>query len=444
MRPSKYNFTVNLPSGGLIVYNTLFGSLTVLDKHERKPAEELLQGTASHGRKRVSLTAIGEQLLAQRHLIEDDLDELAELHARKAAGIEDPNRLDLILLPTLNCNFSCTYCYEDHRNELMTQETERRLCRWMARNLAAYKLVMLHWFGGEPLIRTDQLLRITSYAKSLATGCDQLLIPHVTTNGYLLNPRTVDRLVSGGIYSFQVTMDGPAETHDRLRVLRSGGPTWDRVYAGVVRLVRSSDKIKVSLRINFNHTNIDAVPALLQHFPQDVRSQLRVVLEPVFGTFDQSAMVNLAPEVIGDQLASHYRTAEALGYDITFSNNTIRPGRLVYCYAEREHQLIVAPNGDIFKCSVTRFEGNDRVGYLDEDGQLVKDATAWRRWVEKPASFPEPCSDCVFLPLCMGGCRKLRHTSTSTRACSLAPTNASYILKQVAFGRLDQAVESMI
>jgi radical SAM protein with 4Fe4S-binding SPASM domain len=169
-----------------------------------------------------------------------------------------------------------------------------------------------------------------------------------------------------------------------------------------------------------------------------------VVFEPVFGSSEQSATANLPLEEIGERLASYYVLAESLGYDVTFSNTSIRPGRLVYCYAERENQLIVGPTGDLFKCSVSRFEERDRVGYLSDDGRLVKDEVRWHSWVERPISFEKACVDCVFLPLCMGGCRKLRMAAESGNRCSLAPTNASYILKQLALGRLEQTVRSMV
>ena len=444
MRPSRYNFLVDLEEGGLLVYNTLYGSFSLLEVSEKRSAAAMLRQESSPSPPDEGFLTIRQALFSQKHLVPDDTDELAEIRARKLAGVEDTNRLDLVLLPTLNCNFACTYCYEDHRKDTLTPETEHRLLSWMERNLHQYRLVMLHWFGGEPLTRVDQMLRITLRAQALTSSEGSLLIPHVTTNGYLLKSDTVGKLIRAGIRSFQITLDGPPETHDRLRILRNGGPTFSRVYAGILQLASAATDVKISVRVNFNHTNILSIPDLLERFPEELRPQLRVVFEPVFGESSQSAMENLSPEEVGERLASYYRQAESLGYDITFSNSSIRPGRLVYCYAERENQLIIGPTGDVFKCSVSKFEADDRVGYLASDGRLVKENEKWNEWVEEDATFEKACLDCVFLPLCMGGCRKRRMTASPENLCPLAPTNASYILKQVAFGRLSEAVRSMV
>jgi len=56
---------------------------------------------------------IVSRLIEQKHLIEDGTDELDIVRARKLAGVMDANRLDVVLMPTLDCNFACEYCYEN-------------------------------------------------------------------------------------------------------------------------------------------------------------------------------------------------------------------------------------------------------------------------------------------------------------------------------------------
>lgn len=50
----------------------------------------------------------------------------------------------------------------------------------------------------------------------------------MTTNGYLLTKDRAGKLLSLNLYSYQITVDGGAEYHDNLRVLKNGGPTWEK------------------------------------------------------------------------------------------------------------------------------------------------------------------------------------------------------------------------
>jgi radical SAM protein with 4Fe4S-binding SPASM domain len=116
-------------------------------------------------------------------------------------------------------------------------------------------------------------------------------------------------------------------------------------------------------------------------------------------------------------------------------------GKLVYCYAERDNQLIINYNGDVHKCSVSNFRPEDRVGYIRADGRLVRDEQRWALWTDAQLSN-STCRACSYLPLCMGGCRKTRLEQEGPGdCCTLVPTNASYLLKQIAYGRFPNLVQ---
>jgi radical SAM protein with 4Fe4S-binding SPASM domain len=185
------------------------------------------------------------------------------------------------------------------------------------------------------------------------------------------------------------------------------------------------------LRVNFNHNNFYYIPELLETFPEDIRPVLRVIYEPIFGERCLSATENIKSEEISSKMTEYYRLAMEMGYDVILGR--MGTGKLVYCYAERENQVIINYNGDIYKCSVCGFKPEERVGFLNMGGKIVYEEERLNKWVGANL-FEEGCYSCKFLPLCMGGCRKTRleHANTGSY-CSLVPTNASYILKAVAF-----------
>lgn len=178
-------------------------------------------------------------------------------------------------------------------------------------------------------------------------------------------------------------------------------------------------------------------------FPIKVRPHLRVVYEPIFGDCTLSATDNLPHQDISEAMANYYQLAKELGYDVVLSGSSISSGKLVYCYAERENQVIINYNGDVHKCSVSNFDTESRVGYINNEGILVKEDN-WDKWLNYPL-FDEKCYSCVYLPLCMGGCHKMRLQNQNTGSyCSLVPTNSSYLLKQIAFGGFEKKLKETV
>lgn len=432
MKSSQYNIFIDCPeTDEITLHNTLYGSTTVWKWNEIGSVKNILAEPDKYTGKNV----IKNVLIDQKNLINKNTDEIAIVENRKYLGIKDENRLDVIILPTLDCNFSCVYCYESRGSSKMTDKTEISVKKWLEMQIPKYKVVMLHWFGGEPLLGYKRIVSISQYAATLAAKSAVSCIIHITTNGYLLNEMRSKELIDTGIYDFQITVDGHPETHDQLRILRNGKGTFKRLFKNINLLARTDERVKISLRVNFNHNNLHAIPSLLEMFPIDVRPHLRVVYEPIFGHCSLNATDNLPSKEISEAMTKYYKLAAQLGYDVLLGQANIYTGKLVYCYAERENQFIINYTGDVYKCSVSKFTPEERVGHINKDGMFIKQDDQWNQWVNSDY-FEKNCYTCVYLPLCMGGCRKTRIQQKGTGSyCSLIPTNTSYILKQIALGQ---------
>lgn len=435
MKASRYNLLVESPKDhGTFLYNTLYGSLALLDSDGLQSVGRVLQDPDQVA---VSDAKYLSALRQNKFIVDDALDEIAIVENRKRLGMGDQNRFDVVIMPTLQCNFACVYCYEDHRSSLMSDETAAGIMKWLEHEIPQHKVTLLHWYGGEPLLCFERIVSLSQFASAVASASGAVCVTHMTTNGYLFNETRIDQLVAAGIRDYQITMDGPAETHDTLRVLKDGTGTFQHIFRNVCALAMAHPQIKITLRVNFNHTNLGEIPRLLELFPKEVRSHLRVVYEPIFGNCSLSATDNLAPVHISESTSKYYQLARELGYDIVLGMSNTRAGKLVYCYAERENQFIVNYNGDVYKCSVSKFAPEDRVGFISPDGVFVKDELQWQKW-SGIETFDELCRACIYLPLCMGGCRKTRLAHRGTGSfCALIPTNASQILKNIAFDGLD-------
>lgn len=431
MKPSKYNFIFPQKNDETILYNSLYGSYSILTKDELDIVKQVLDNPSALERNDSTNTSV---LIEQKYLIEASTDEIEIIKNRKRAGIKDSNRLDLVVMPTLDCNFACKYCYETHRSSRMTDETEKSVIKWLSVQIPKYKFVMLHWYGGEPLLCYKRIISLSKAVADIAVESKISYVIHITTNGSLINNERVKGLIDAGIFDYQITLDGSPEAHNKLRVQKDGKDSFSRIFENINALISADERVRITLRINFNHDNIHTIPHLLEMFPISVRARLRVVFEPILGSCALSATDNLSGVEISEAISNYYEKARQFGYDIVLGLSSIGTGKLVYCYAERESQFIINYNADIYKCSVSDFTFEKRVGYIRSDGILVKNEN-WDKWICADL-FEEKCYSCGWLPLCMGGCRKARLQHKNTGGyCSLVPTNASYLLKQISFGR---------
>lgn len=441
MKESMFTISIDhLETNEVILFNTLYGSFTVWGKDEFHAVKRLLENHDSAKEGCWETETIKAQLLKNKYLIDDDIDEISIIKNRKTRGMRDNNRLDVIIMPNMNCNFACPYCYETHNaSALMDDKTEEAINKWLETEVPKFKVILLNWFGGEPLLSYDRIVSIARFAIEVCHKHGVECLSNITTNGYLLNEARAKELIGLDIRSYQITVDGPPEIHNKTRVLNGGGDSFARIFENINMLINTDKRVKVSLRVNFNHNNIHTIPDLLDMFPLDVRPNLRIVYEPVFGKGCLSATENISHQEISKTMTKYYQLAQQRGYDVVLEG--VRPGKLTYCYAERENQMILNYNGDVYKCSVCDFKPEERVGYLSHEGKIVYDEKEVKKWTGTDL-FEEGCYSCKYLPMCMGGCKKMRIEKGNVGSyCYLVPTNTSFALKAVALHGFDAALQ---
>ena len=152
-------------------------------------------------------------------------------------------RIDTVLLKVASrCNLDCRYCYVYHMGDEGWKDQPKRMSPKVVTSVADQLAelyskqehpfsVVLH--GGEPLLigtaRLDSLL--LQLRRSLPRTCGI----HLQTNGVLLNDQMIDILATHGV-GISISLDGPAQVHDKNRFDRRGHGSHDRVVAAIRRL----------------------------------------------------------------------------------------------------------------------------------------------------------------------------------------------------------------
>src|SRR5215468_9545004 len=176
--------------------------------------------------------------------------------------------LHVTVLTTLQCNFACGYCYQGDREdfnqftEKMTLDTSASVAAWIERELDRLRpgTFVMTFFGGEPLLNLPVVYDLAerTWTATRARGIRQSL--SLITNGLLLTEDVVDRLEPLGLRGIKITLDGDRDTHNRMRPLRGGQGTFDRIVENIRRV---AGRVSVAIGGNFDESSVDSYPHLL-------------------------------------------------------------------------------------------------------------------------------------------------------------------------------------
>ena len=181
-------------------------------------------------------------------------------------GVRD-DVLQLIIMPTEKCNFRCFYCYEDFELGHMSAELVEAIKRLISRRWESLKTMEISWFGGEPLNAMPIVYDIMAYAhRTRPDGA--ILISHMTTNGYKLNKRNFIGLLDHGVTSYQITLDGDRDDHDKRRVLANGKGTFDIILSNLNECKRVERGFDITLRIHVHGDTLASLHSFIEELAQ--------------------------------------------------------------------------------------------------------------------------------------------------------------------------------
>lgn len=401
MKLSRFNVWT-MASETLIVYNSLTGALLTFDSETAPLVSEALRWGDASCLPTDLLPNLGEYGI----VVESDFDELSVVKARNLLG-RTQNELILSVMLTMACNFDCCYCFQERseRPNSMGPDVEERVIRYITREAKKRDRISVDWYGGEPLLRASQLMRMNDAVAAACKQWDTEYLVSVTTNGYLLTAELVEYLSNFEVTHLQITLDGPAETHDFSRPLAQGGGTFETIVHNIVRAVGAG--IPVIVRVNVWKPNASKFGELYDILEQEgLKNRVSVIAKPVLSSeANPCAERCLPPQEAAAVIMGVYKRAAAKGWVVLPGVDQMQAHE--FCIVDSVGQFIFDPSGRVYKCGEL-FRESESVGCLETDGSMTLDVRAWTRWIGKdPLAFPE-CVDCEILPMCMGGCSMKR------------------------------------
>ena len=296
-----------------------------------------------------------------------------------------PRVLGLILLPTEQCNFRCTYCYEDFALGRMSPGVVRGVKELLSARAPGLAELTLAWVGGEPMLALDIVEDVQAHVQRLAADHPGLRASaNMTTNGWKLSPDVFTRLLALGVDEYQISFDGPAEHHDRTRLRKGGKASFERIWGNVLAMRERSEPFTVRLRLHVHAENLEAmfgfVDRCFETFGHDPRFD--VYLKPVSlygGSNDENLPVLRSDEDWRRfaELQAHVARSAVP----SVAGTPVLPARKQACYAARGNQFVVRSDGRLCKCTIILDDPRNQVGRLHEDGTVEVSSAAMEPWM---------------------------------------------------------------
>jgi len=351
-----------------------------------------------------------EVLKSLRFIVSDEFDELEYQVYRYRSQLFSNNAASFVVLPTLDCNFNCQYCYEYKKPIYMSRKTEKNLVSWINGFSPRKRHISIGWFGGEPLLCKDTMSRISEEVirACIRSKCDYSA--NLTTNGYLLDDSFINRMPTLRIRQVQVTIDGTRDDHNLLRPLKNGAGSFDKVFDNIISFCEIAPKnIGLTIRVNCGDENLAGVSELLKMFPKVVRNRVRIYFRWIWANeatlFKDFAHCSKGKKAYS-ALGKLYSLATASGFE---ASNPHMDSPKIYCEVDYTDHYDIDPLGNVYFCS-HKYDGSDCIANLNniKDFEKSNRIGHFLKWyTAEPFSDPK-CLKCILLPVCCGGCRKER------------------------------------
>jgi len=304
---------------------------------------------------------------------------------QECACKEHPLVLNRLTLNVSNdCNLRCRYCYADTgaygaSRGLMKLETATRAIDAVYDHFDG--LNGIQFFGGEPGLNVPVMKGVCAYLESLHK---QEKIPRapgygMVTNGTVLNRKFFDVIKTYKIGA-TVSVDGPPEVHDRIRIYPSGRGSYAKA-ARLIKTLQEENESRVGVETTYTSVHLEqgiSMPELMDFLYEelDIRSPhippVGAPADPALALYpDYEPQTN---RTYADAVSHTIRSATTESWR-SFSLGERQIQTLVHrreipyiCPASGTATLSISAEGDIYPCFMFIGKEDFKMGNVFEEG----------------------------------------------------------------------------
>jgi uncharacterized protein len=329
---------------------------------------------------------------------------------------DPPPLSSLVLNVTNSCNLACRYCYEYGDDRLAKAETPSVMTEEVARQSVDLLLsqsrpgqkLQLTFFGGETLLNFKVMKPTVAYARRRAQEEGKFIDFSLTTNATLLTPAIIQWLSENNI-GVTVSIDGPREFQDDMRVYKGGKGSYDVVAPRIAELLKVHRGRPIGARVTVTAKTLD-LPRIRKHLVDEM-GFYEVGFAPVTSAPGRDyALGDAGFELLLTQfrsLAVEYVEAALSNRYTGFANLSDMMGEIhhgvskAYPCGAGVGLLGVAPGGEVGLCHRFAGAGDHDFGHV----AVGIDSAKRVEHLEKGhLDHRTDCHTCWARSLCSGGC----------------------------------------
>ena len=409
-----YNIVLDTPSGSVHVVDEV--AYDIIAMYKEKTEEEIVKEILCKYKDLPDVTEeeIKECIGDIKELEEtgklfsvDKYEKLAEEYKSNSKVIKA-----LCLHIAHSCNLNCSYCFASQgkyqgERALMSFEVGKRAFDFLIENSGSRRNLEVDFFGGEPLMNWDVVVKLVEYARSIEKKHNKNFRFTLTTNGVLLDEEKMDFL-NKEMNNVVLSLDGRKEVHDHFRKDYNGKGSYDVILPKFKEFVEKRGGKDYYMRGTFTHNNTDFTKDIL-HMADMGFTELS--MEPVVcAPTDPCALTPEDMPKIFEQyeiLAKEMLKRKKEGRPFTFYHYMLdlKNGPCIYkritgCGSGTEY-MAVTPWGELFPCH--QFVGDEKYS-LGNIWDGVKNEAVQDEFRKCNAYARPECKECWARMYCSGGC----------------------------------------
>ena len=409
---SNYRIKTNVGNDTILYYSSRSGETIALESHtaaifESEDYDDLPENIFS-------------KLLSTYLIVPSKENELEEVIQENKNAILDSRTLYQVIQPTANCQLGCGYCGQNHTKALLDDLQMDAIIdrvRYKLENENKFDALEIGWFGSEPLMGLKNIRSLTPRLKELADNHNLAYSSKMTTNGLSLKLNVfLDLVKNHHIRSFEITLDGTEEFHDKRRFLKSGEKSYKIILENLIDILNYEgyDKLNaaITIRCNVDQTNDEGASLLIDELKAlGLNKKIRsFYVAPIHSWGNDAHLKSLEVEQFADKEIGWLM--HCLKSEI---NSTILPMRKKQtCMAVDPTAELVDAYGNIYNCTeISYVPTYDDSDYILGNLKTVSsnDLLPKRHFIDwydliKENKSNSPCHTCKILPVCGGACPK--------------------------------------
>lgn len=401
---STYNLLINYSSSEYLLFNTYSTSLVKLLKVDYREIKTNIKKE----------TFVFENIETIKKLydlgiiVSTDIDEKASIKTNNKKWRHNENSYAVTIVPNIDCNFRCKYCFEDIEGKYMSEKTIANIEKYFEKRIISNQIndLGISWYGGEPLLSKSIIERLSKTFSKVKN-----YKAYIFTNGFDMDDGFIRNLSKYGIKLVHITIDGPKGIHDKYRIHKNGEETFDRILDNIQKIIDyHNDTISINIRTNLDNENKNYYGDLLKLFLKIDSTKISFQTHIIQKT-STGAGKSYCGELKGEEAELIYKFTR----NELLKNNFRKPEYFLpksqncqNCSVGLDNGFTINYDGSIYKCFGDVNPPSNSVGVLNNDGDIDYINSEYFRWFNYDPFENNLCKDCILLPVCMGGCTHQR------------------------------------